>query len=359
VTTEAPPVLVIGFDARPTEATADLFSMVRMLLAEGAAPQVLLIGDGGRLPELRGLVPVTVVNDFRWRGPGAITTLVRADRVTQWLKSRHLRRWLRRRTDRPWIIQHPTASAPLRHASRLPATVVARLPEDLAHADLVPLDRDSLAEATHWVVADAAQAEELAHASGEVLVLEGYDIGRSYSGQGDPTTWPILLVPTPGAWDSVNHSDEVARHLADAHPDIPVVWLASPGEDHWLADHDLRASGLADTVVIATRDEVDDRLLRAVVRTGYGPAHHDLVAHAQAAFVPVVELCGPGEVPTADRVPPFAVHQLLDRLDRVLTDPDVLTTVRRQLKEHEARRARIRAARARLVGVLVSPTSPA
>lgn len=346
-----PPVrtVVMGFDARPTDATDDLFGLVRVLLAAGAAPHVLLIGDGERLAELRALVPVTVVNDFRWRGLAVATSLARADRWTRGLKARHLRRWLRRRSDQAWIVHDPTATAPLRHAERLPDVLVACLPDGRSPGDLAPLDRASLAGASLWLVDDAAQASELARLGAEVLVLEHDDLGaEDHVDPGDPATWPVLLVPTPDAWDAINHTDEVARHLAVHHPEVPVVWLASDGQDRWLAAHDIRANGLGATVTCATREELHDRLLRAVVRTGYGPAHHDVVAHAEDAHVPALGLCSPGEAPTPDRVPPLAVDQLLERLDQVLTDPAALDTVRSQLQEHEDRRARILAARVRL-----------
>lgn len=346
--------MVAAFDAQPSEATDELFDLVRLLIDLGITTEVLLIGDGERLAELRRLVPVTITNDFRWRGIALATSIVRADRATRALKGRRLRRWLHRRDGAAWILQVAVVSPILAHSSREPSTVLIHLPAATAFEGLDATVREHVGQA-RMILADgptlevsgAAEFGRETVALGDLTLPAPDDHDPS-----DPGRWPVLLVPTADAWTQINHTDEIVRHLVTDHPEVEVLWVVADGQDRWLAEHDRRVMGLPTRVVFATPDDVQGRLVRAVVRTGYGTAHAELLARARRTGVPTFAFGDPGEMLDHERVAPFAVDDLLSRLDRVLTDPDTLVPMRTLVREQAEHRERVRTGRARFLECL-------
>ncbi|WP_421121254.1 hypothetical protein ACE2AJ_08090 [Aquihabitans daechungensis] len=145
-------------------------------------------------------------------------------------------------------------------------------------------------------------------------------------------TWPLLLVPTPGAWSEVNHTVEVAARLVERHPSIPVHWLVHTTEDEWLAQFDLDHLGLIDLVTIIWPEEAPVARYRTLVRTGYGPAEADRCDEAAVAGIPVVAF--EQRDPADGRAPlvPFDVDGLVAEVERVLPDED---TIRLRLERYQ------------------------
>jgi hypothetical protein len=333
-------VVIVGFDATAGASTDALLDLVHVLQRVGCAPRILLVGDGERLRDLRRSAPVTVINHFRWRGLAIVPSLLRQDEISRALKGRRLRRWMRRRSGLPWIIQDPAAASVLRFGSPPPQAIGVCLPPGTAIAELPEPQRALLADATVWLGGDRSQLTDIeALEPREIILLDELDLADAHDvvERGDPSTWPVLLVPTPGAWEEINHTDEVAAHLATAHPDVRTLWLVSGPEDRWLAEHDLEARGLTRTVELVTHEEVEHRPLRALVRTGYGPAHQDLLRQTRARGLTTISL-GSGEEPGDLRVPPLAIDELLRTLDHALSDVATAEVLRgRVVAQREAR----------------------
>ncbi len=328
-------IVIAAFDADPGERLDALLDLVRSVVDLGWEPDVVLVGDGLRLDVLRRLVPVTVVDEFRRTGLGFVPHLIGWTSAQRGLKRFRLQRWLRARQGLPWIIADPRAAAVLRYAppeTPGPGPLVGCLAGSARLDDVTPRDRSTLDAASAWLVATDEQADELADAglaSGTVLgVLAPPDASITTE-----AAWPVLLVPTPGAWGEVNHTIEAAVRLVDRHPSIPFHWLVRSHEDEWLAAFDLDHLGLADLVPVVWPDEAPVARYRMIVRTGYGPAEADRCREAVAASVPVVGFGLADPDRARPPVAPFDVDGLLGEIDRVLPDED---TVRVRQERYEA-----------------------
>jgi hypothetical protein len=316
-------VIVAAFDAQPGSRLDRVVDLVAALSDLGWEPDVVLVGDGLQLDDLRRRVPVTVVDEFRRRGLGFVPHLLRWSKAERAVKRFRVQRWLRAHEGMPWIVADPRAAAILRYApSGAPRTVVGYMASSTDRVDaLAPADRALLDHASGWLVATDEQAGEVAAADlGAATVVAAL-------APPDPTAmteavWPVLLVPTPGAWSEVNHTIEVAQRLVERHPSIPIHWLVRSREDEWLAAFDLDHLGLADVVQVVWPDEAPVGRYRMIVRTGYGDAEQDWCRAAAQGAVPVVGFDVAGPDGTTPLVRPFDLDGLLDEIDRALPDED-------------------------------------
>lgn len=321
---DAPRLVIAGFDAQPGERFDRMRDLILAVIDLGWEPDVVLVGDGDRLRDLRREVPVTVVDEFRRRGVAAVPHLLGMAKLTRGVKRARLQRWSRARADLPWIIGDPRAAAVLRYVPGAHGPVVGTLLGPGDHLDgLAPADRETLAGAAAWLVGSEEQAEEVAAAALGAAHLTGR-LGRPDPALATDATWPLLLVPTVGAWSEVNHTTEVVVRLLDRHPSIPIHWLVRNHEDEWLATFDLDQLGLDDLVTLIWPAESPVERYRTVIRTGYGPIEIDRCVEARRAGVPVVAFAGSGRDGDPRAVPPFDVDALLAEVDRVLPDEDTI-----------------------------------
>jgi len=322
--TVAPRCVIAGFDAQPGERFDRLRDLILAVIDLGWEPDVVLVGDGDRLRDLRREVPVTVVDEFRRRGIAAVPHLLGMAKATRGLKRARLQRWSRVRADLPWIVGDPRAAAMLRYVGGAHGPVVGALLAGADHPDaLAPRDRETLAPAAAWLVGSDEQAEAVAAAGFGPALVTGR-LGRPDPSLATDSTWPLLLVPTIGAWSEVNHTTEVVVRLLERHPSIPIHWLVRNHEDQWLAHFDLDQLGLDDIVTLIWPAESPVERYRTVIRTGYGPVEIDRCVEARRAGVPVVAFAGSGRDRDPRAVPPFDVDGLLAEVDRVLPDEDTI-----------------------------------
>ncbi|WP_426574237.1 hypothetical protein [Aquihabitans sp. McL0605] len=326
-------VVVLAYDV----ASDGLIDLLDVLGRHAVVADIVLVGEGGPLAPLRAYGQVTVADRFRRRGLGAVAQLVGARRLASGLKGVRVRQALRARAALPWIVQDPRAAALVRHAPARPTRLAAALGAAGAlPSDLVPADLETLSDADVWLTATDGQRAAIGARSSAPALLLDPGAGQVIDRPGDgPERWPVVLLPTPGAWDEVNHTIEVVAHLARHHPDVEVLWVADGAEDRWLAEHDLRHLGTASAVTIVTAAEVARRAFRALVLTGYHRTDLPLVHRANAVGAPVLGFRPPDDPtpagrgrgpadgrarPGAPAVAPFAVEALAQAVDRALAD---------------------------------------
>jgi len=318
--TPARRLVIAGFDADPGERFDRLRDLVVAVIGLGWEPDVVLVGDGDGLGDLRRLVPVTVVDEFRRRGLAFVPHVLGLSSVGRGLKRMRLQRWLRSRGALPWIVADTRAAAVLRYAEEPPRSTVGCLSTAEDHvAYVAPADRAVLERAVAWLVDSDQQAAELSAADlGPALVVGR--LARPDPSLASEPTWPLLLVPTPGAWSEVNHTIEVAERLIERHPSIPVHWLVRSHEDEWLARFDLDHLGLIDLVTVIWPDEAPAARYRTLVRTGYGPDDSGRCREAADAGIPVVAFEDDGATGEGAPLAPFDVEGLVAEVERVLPD---------------------------------------
>lgn len=359
MTRRRPPVLVAGFDATPTPETEELLELLTVLREARIEIEVLLVGDGERLAELRKLAPVTVANGFRWRGLAALTSLARADRLTRALKGRRLRRWLRARATAPcWVVQDPRAASFLRYAPRPPRRLIAGLPMERRLDDVAIADLGALRAADGWIVRKPSQGADLAAlGADDVVVIEALRRRPGPVEIADPSTRPVRLVPTPNAWTSINHTIEIADHLVRHHPGVPIEWVTAGPEDAWLARHDLDRAGVADGVRCTTAAGATSPP-RLIVHTGYSSEPPEAFRFGLEQ-IPVLAFAADAGADGPSTVAPLAVDDLLARIDATLRDPELARTAEALVEAERRERALVAADAGRLVGLVSGVRPPA
>lgn len=324
--------VVIGTDL-PTLAGGGerVLQMARWLTRQGLQVEIVALGEGTRpdLARFRAVAPTTVVDRFRRHGMAAVPHLVGARRAASGAKRSQLRRWLGRRQGATLLVHHPLAASLVRYAPQRPARVVAAFPESSWSLEqLRDEDRATLADADGWLTCDEAQTEavraifdgpvvQLGGATGTTLV-DRADLPPAR--RADTTGAAVVLLPTIGSWDSVDHAAEVAWQVHRSAPDAPLRWVAETDDDQWLARHDVAHAGLDGVVRVV--DAATPGLLQdvaAVVRTGYEQCHPELVLAAALAGVPV---CGMelGDLPEASPRPSFDVEGLVAEVVAMCND---------------------------------------
>lgn len=329
-------LVITGFDAEPGERFDRLRDLVAAATRLGWEPDVLLVAGGEELDGLRHTVPVTVADEFRRRGIGFVPTALGWSAPGRWLKRQGLRRWTRARAGLPWIVADPAAAGMVRYADGRQGTLVAALATSTDGLGAVaPANRAVVDAAVAWIVASDEQAEEVRAAGLAGAIVVG-SLAVPDASVVTEATWPLLLVPTAGAWNEVNHTIEIADALARRHPSVPLHWMVRSKEDEWLARYDLERFGLLDQVPTIWASAAPVARYRMLVRTGYGPAERDRCAEARRARIPVVgfepeDTAGEGVVPA-----PFDVEALLAEIDRVLPDEGSIRVRQERYEEAEA-----------------------
>jgi hypothetical protein len=223
------------------------------------------------------------------------------------------------RPDSPVLVDQPEAASVLRYSAG-PRRFVATLPSIGRLADLQATDRATLAGAAGWLVSRPAQVDEVRRQLGADAVEQGIvAVPEELPAAGHDEAGPVVLLPTPDHWRSINHTIEVACGLRRSEPERAVHWLGSGGEDDWLDGHDLRHAGLDDGVTLVDPDGpgVLDGVA-ALVRTGYGPSTSLLVSAARLGGVPVVGFDGQDVSSALPVTPPFDVEGLVTSIGQLL-----------------------------------------
>lgn len=348
---EHPVVVLFGYDAAPGPSLDRLLALARCLRADAVNVHVVLVGDQGDqggIAELGKLGELTVVDHLRTRGVGALIGRVGLPVLSSRWKHAALRLARRRWSDYPFVLVDDRA-APLAGATggAMPWASTGR---------------------THLHGrADARAAVSLGpDAPPGVIALDPSVLDHVDRPGEDPDRWPVLLVPTPHAWDEINHTIEAACHLRLAWPEVAVRWVADGEEDRWLAEHDLAAVGLPDDVPVVDALEAAATAARLVVLTGYGRVDDGLLARARSAGLPVL---GFGAQADAPGLAPFAIEALLRSIDVVLSAPGWRDRAQRTVaaraearRDHAAAVAELRRAlglpRARSQGAPPGPPLP-
>jgi hypothetical protein len=321
-------VVLAGARATVADGAERLLQLATLLQRSGCTVEILVLGDGELLEDLRKAAPTTVVDEFRRRGPGMVPTLLGMQRGARAAKGWRLRRWMASRASASFLIFHPTAAAVLRFAPARPAAVVAALPDHRWTLDrLDPDDLAVLRDAAAWVTSDGTQTAHVAATLGRPV----FEFGALV----DPSTLPRLQGPRPGAgaivlvtaddlWDEPDHAPEIAWKLQRALPDHPLRVVTSGPSNAWLADHDLAHAGVSASVQrldVADAAAVED--IGLVVRTGYGPASSPLVLAAAMAAVPVVGFCVADLPGVGGDAAPFDVDGVVHRAATLAADPEL------------------------------------
>lgn len=332
-----PGVVVAGFNAAPTPETDQLLDLLRVLRRADVSCEVLLVGDGERLVELRALARVSIAHRFGRRGLALLARAVRARGIATALKGKRVTRWVGRRSGSTWILAHPVAATFIRHARTPPSRQVVAPLLDFDPATIAPEDLEVLRHADAWLLRTDAQAKAaVSLGANQPIRLDLLDVTTERAEATDPLDWPVRIVTTPGAWTEINHAIEVAAHLSSRHPKVSVEWLSTSTEDTWLAHHDLRHAMLDDRVRVTSLEDAS-RLVRLVIHTGYGDGPPGATPEGAPAL-------GFAQAPSGDgrpTIPPFEVGALLQQVDDVLNDPDSIAAARDQADT--ARRAGVRA----------------
>lgn len=319
-------VIIAAGDARRTETTNQLEHLIRLLHQDGFRVEVALVGDGERLASLRRLVPVFVADRFRTRGLGRVMSAVGFGQLASRYKGWRVRRWAALADAAVWIILDPLSCSLVRHGSRMPAVLVGAMLSPGAHLrTIAALDREVLDQADLWLAATEEQAAELAAAVEVPVVFVGdlYEPSRHLP-SADSGQAPVVLSGRSGLWEEVSHAVEVIAGLHSRRPDIPIAWLADPGEDAWLARHDLAHLHLtvdAPVEVVLRDGPVPPVRPLLLVRTSYGATDPDLAVAAAFEGIPTIGF-DLGDLPhvLGEPVPPFAVEALIDQIIMLLDD---------------------------------------
>lgn len=311
-------VIVLGYDAGPGAPTDHLVAIVRALRERGVRPLLLLVGDGERLAELRGILPVTVVDHFRRRGAGVAVRLAGGARSAGRWKVLRLRRWFSARRSVPLLLADPRALANVRHHPGSPRLAVVP-PPGLAAEDVAAL----IPSAHRWLAASEHQAAQVTSLGPSVPVGVAH-LAVAPLPPEPPDRWPVVLLPTPDAWSEVDHAAEVAAGLLRAGIDRPVRWVVDGSQDRWLAEHDLAALGLPPSQVqLVSSGETSVEEAACVVRVGYGPTRDDLLELAAAAGTHVVAFDRSPSGAAAEVVGPFEVDAAVAAAQRAADDPQL------------------------------------
>ncbi|MGI8936844.1 MAG: hypothetical protein ACR2JF_01270 [Iamia sp.] len=323
---EQPRVVVASMDALSGEVFDDLLHLVRFLTTRPLTVEVVLIGDGDRLRDLRREASVTVVDALRRRGPGRIAVAVGRNDLATRIKSHRLRRWVSTRADATWVVHHPRAASILRFAPHPPPVLVASAHGARAFDEARAVDLESLADADLWLATTPAHRDQVANRTGRPALAVG-DLTTAADVATLPrpgaTPGPVTLLPPAGTWSAITHTVEVARLLAARCPQVTLSWIARSPEDRWLARHDIARLGLDDRVTLPPPEEWSRVRPSLVVRTGYAPGESEVAFAAAFAGVPVIgfdlsDLPDHGVEP----LPPFAVEGLVDQAAALLDDPE-------------------------------------
>ena len=320
-----------------------VLQLARWLQRDGLGVEIIALGEGTKpdLETFRSVAPTTVVDRFRRRGVAAVPHLVGAGGAATRAKGFRLRRWLDRRRRATWLLHHPMTASLVRYSSERPARVVAAFPDQSWSLDRArPEDRDTLATVDGWLASTPEQAEQLREwYSGDIVELDAATTANLV----DPADLPsaragsvqdaVVLLPSVGTWDAIDHAVEIAWALARRDPSRRVRWVADSREDRWLARHDVAHAGLDESVEVVTSDTpglLDG--VAAVVRTGYSPSHPELVLAAAFAGVPVTGT-DLSDLPGSTAVRPFDVEELIDGLIKLLDAPDALLDAGRRTRD--------------------------
>lgn len=322
----SPRVVLASSDARKTDLTNQLEHLVDHLLAEGRSVEVALVGDGERLRPLRDRVPVVVADRFRTRGPGLVASLLGFGHAASRYKGWRVRRWALRHTDATWVVLDPLACSFIRHGAAPDALVGALVAPGMHLRDMSEADRTILDAADLWLAASEDQTEELTAAVTVPVQFVGdlFDPGRHHLPPPGDGPGPVVISARSGAWEEVSHAIEVIDALHRRHPNLPIAWLADPGEDEWLARHDLRALDLepgAPVTVVRRTGAVPPVRPRLLVRTSYAASDPDLAVAAAFEAIPTVGF-DLGDLPPVLGEPPapFDVEALVDQISELLDD---------------------------------------
>ncbi|MGB3409659.1 MAG: hypothetical protein WBA45_00570 [Microthrixaceae bacterium] len=326
-----------------------LLQIARWLKRRGLKVEIVALGEGTRpdLERFRSVAPTTVVDRFRRRGIATLPYLLGVTRLSQGAKVWKLRRFLSRRSGATLLVHDPLAASLVRYAPRPFSRVIAAFPDSTSSLDsLRAEDRETLAESDGWLTSSAAQSAQIGEFYGvPVVELDSAATGTNFVDPDDllevtrsiDPSGAVVLVPSIGLWDSIDHAIEVASQLHHQLPDRPLRWVADTENDTWLAHHDLKHAGL--DCVVQVRPSDDPTLLHdvaVVVRTGYQPAHQDIVLAAAIGAVPVRGMCTRDLPPTAPQTTAFAVEELTGELVALLGDSQALDRSGRALKSELA-----------------------
>jgi hypothetical protein len=316
----APHLVIVGLDARPGPRLDRLRSLVAATSELGWHPDVVLLGGGELLDDLRRTVPVQVIDD-RWPGAAAPVPPV----------PRRLRRWLRSRALGPWVVADPRAAGVVPRPAEAPTgPVIGVLPVAGDRLDAIAADDRAVLDASlDWLVVTDRQSDELA-AAGRSAGVRIDPLLAPGARRAEEDGRPVLLVPTPPFWSEINHTVEVVAALASRHPSIPIHWLVRWKDDEWLARFDLERLGLEDAVRLVWPAEAPVARYRLVVRTGYDLDEPAESLDLEGAATPVVGFAPTTSGLTAHDVGPLDVDGLLVLLHRWL--PDEQEIVDRRLR---------------------------
>lgn len=332
-------IVVATAHTEPGEATDRLLLLVDWLQLQGLVVEIVSLGDGAALRRFRRAAPTTVVDQLRRKGPALIPHALGLEQVTAGIKSLRLRRWLARRSDATFFVHDPLAASLLRYLREAPARVVAGLPDAGASLTSVrPEDLVSLQDAVGWVVATAAQVDDIADTLGGRAEVLGSMVDRAalptvHTG---PDAATVVVLVSADLWNQPDHATELTWQLLRRRPGTRVRWLVQGVEESWLCRHDLERTGLVDCVEMVGSDQPDALEDCAVlVRAGYRPERDDLMVAAALAGVPLLdwagdELLGPPGLRALD------VEGAVDRVVSLLDDPDAAHAAGRALVDHLA-----------------------
>ena len=321
-----PRVTVAAAHAYSHETTTQVFHLVELLADHGYQVEVALVRGGDRLRELRRLVRVDVADKYRSRGFGGLLTLLGRDREAMAYRSWRVRRSTRAPITQPWIVCDTEAAWFLRLHDQRPPALVVHLADPRSQMSATSSgDLMDLTAADMWLTVTESQSAELRMSStvtGDVVL-----VGDLWEPQSNiplpPATGgvaPVVLSPPSGTWLAVSHTVEIVAQLHRKAPDIPLLWLADPGEDEWLARHDLAHLGLDRCESVTTVERASALSIRPsmIVRTGYVASDPDLVLAAALEQVPTIGF-NLGDLPASvvTETAPFAVEDLVEQILRL------------------------------------------
>ena len=229
--------------------------------------------------------------------------------------------------EHPWIICDPEASWFLRIAATRPPTIVVDLAGNTELVEVEPIDRPTLLDADLWMTDTEHRAADV-RAAGVATPVHPIGVLRGSRPDtplpsSDGTADPVVMSTPSGSWEAVSHTAEFVAQFRRCVADVPLVWLADPGEDEWLAQHDLAhlSEGAAERVTVRRRDDTSTLRPRLIVRTGYFPTDPDLVIAAAFEQIPTIGF-EVGDLPSSASlaIGPFDVEALVERTVELLDD---------------------------------------
>lgn len=325
-------VFVAAGDAAGFERTNQLLHLVDLLIDHGYDVHVVLVRGGAERRRIRKRLgrrsKLLVADDWRRRGPGLVLSALGRQREAMAYRAWRMRRSMRSLRADPWILVDPESAWFLKLSDRRPPVVVAHLADPGLHVQAIPTaDRPVLMAADLWLTLTEGQAAEVravgvdapVHAIGDLLQRRG----------GDDAPWvphpadPVVLSTPSGGWSAPAHTSEVAVLLHQRAPGAHLVWLVDPGEDAWLAEHDVAQLDEAARagLELRGRDAAAGLTPRLIIRTGYAASDPDLVLRAAASKVPTIGF-EVGDLPAVpeNAIAPFEVEELVDRAVELLDD---------------------------------------